>query len=58
MIATCAPNAVTWEGWLAIDAIETAAGKASVPARPRAKLTDWAALREAARRAPADQAQR
>ena len=44
-----APDAVTWEGWQAIDAIETAAGEASAPARPRVKLTEWAALREAAR---------
>jgi ferredoxin--NADP+ reductase len=49
MIATHAPHAVTWEGWQAINAIETAAGEASVPGRPRVKLTDWAALREAAR---------
>jgi ferredoxin--NADP+ reductase len=55
MIATCAPDAVTWEGWQAIDAIETAAGEASFPARPRVKLTEWAALREAAKRAPTGQ---
>ena len=58
MIATYATHAVTWEGWQAIDAIETAAGEASVPARPRAKLTEWAALREAAKRAPTGQARR
>jgi ferredoxin--NADP+ reductase len=52
MIATYATDAVTWEGWQAIDAIETAAGEASVPARPRVKLTEWAALRAAAKRAP------
>ena len=40
---------MTWEGWQAIDAIETAAGEASTPARPRVKLTEWAALREAAK---------
>jgi ferredoxin--NADP+ reductase len=48
LIATCA-EAVTWDGWLAIDAVETAAGQASAPGRPRVKLTDWGALREAAR---------
>ena len=46
MLATRAPRAVSWEGWQAIDAIETAAGAAS--GRPRIKLTDWAALRDAA----------
>jgi ferredoxin--NADP+ reductase len=49
MITTSAIQAVTWEGWQAIDAIETAAGVASVPGRPRVKLTEWGALREAAR---------
>ena len=49
MLATHAPHAVTWEGWQAIDAVETAAGEASVPGRPRVKLTEWDALREAAR---------
>jgi len=48
LIATHAPDAVTWEGWRAIDAIETAAGEESAPARPRVKLTDWDALRDAA----------
>ena len=48
LIATHAPEAVTWEGWRAIDAIETAAGGESAPARPRVKLTDWDALRDAA----------
>jgi ferredoxin/flavodoxin---NADP+ reductase len=52
MIATHATHAVSWEGWQAIDAIETAEGEASIPARPRVKLTEWAALREAATRAP------
>ena len=51
MIAEHAPQAVTWEGWEAIDAIEAAAGAASSPGRPRVKLTDWGALREAAERA-------
>jgi ferredoxin--NADP+ reductase len=55
MIATCARHAVTWEGWKAIDAIETAAGEASVPGRPRVKLTEWGALREAAKQALAGQ---
>jgi ferredoxin--NADP+ reductase len=52
MIATHCPHAVTWDGWQAINAIETAAGEASAPGRPRVKLTEWAALREAARGAP------
>ena len=52
MLAESAPHAVTWEGWLAIDAIETAAGEASSPGRPRVKLTQWEALREAARGTP------
>jgi ferredoxin--NADP+ reductase len=51
MIATSCKHAVTWEGWQAINAIETAAGEASAPGRPRVKLTDWAALREAAQQA-------
>jgi ferredoxin--NADP+ reductase len=51
MIATNCEHTVTWEGWEAINAIETAAGEASAPGRPRVKLTDWAALREAAQRA-------
>jgi ferredoxin--NADP+ reductase len=50
MIATSAPHAVTWADWQAIDAIETAAGEASEPCRPRVKLTEWEALRDAARR--------
>ena len=51
MIATHCEHAVTWEGWQAIDAVETAAGEASAPGRPRVKLTEWAALRDAARQA-------
>jgi ferredoxin--NADP+ reductase len=51
MIARHCEHAVTWEGWQAIDTIETAAGEASGTGRPRVKLTDWAALREAAQRA-------
>jgi hypothetical protein len=42
---------VTWEGWEAINAVETAAGQAASPGRPRVKLTEWAALREAAKQA-------
>ena len=53
MIAVQCEHAVTWEGWQAIDAIETAAGESSDPIRPRVKLTEWDALREAARRTPA-----
>jgi ferredoxin--NADP+ reductase len=49
MIATHCEHAITWEGWQAIDMVETAAGEASVPGRPRVKLSDWAALRDAAR---------
>ncbi len=51
LIAARAEHAVTWEGWQAIDAVETAAGEASDPVRPRVKLTEWEALREAAKRA-------
>jgi ferredoxin--NADP+ reductase len=51
MIEAHCEYAVTWEGWQAINAIETAAGEASAPGRPRVKLTDWAALREAAQHA-------
>jgi ferredoxin/flavodoxin---NADP+ reductase len=51
MIETHCEHAVTWEGWQAINAIETAAGEASAPGRPRVKLTEWAALREAAQQA-------
>jgi ferredoxin--NADP+ reductase len=51
MIAAHCVHAVTWEGWQAINAIETAAGEASSPERPRVKLTEWEALREAARSA-------
>jgi hypothetical protein len=54
MIETHCEHVVTWEGWQAIDAIETAAGEASAPERPRVKLTDWAALRDAARQALSD----
>ena len=49
LIAASASRAVTWEGWLAIDAVETAAGSASDPVRPRVKLTEWEALRAAAK---------
>jgi ferredoxin--NADP+ reductase len=58
LIAANAEHAVTWEGWQAIDAVETAAGEASDPVRPRVKLTDWEALREAAKRAVTDRALR
>jgi ferredoxin--NADP+ reductase len=58
MIATHCEYAVTWEGWQAIDAIETAAGAASTPGRPRVKLTDWAALRDAAKSALTNQTRR
>jgi ferredoxin--NADP+ reductase len=55
MVGALSTRAVTWEGWQAIDAIETAAGAASDPVRPRVKLTEWAALREAAQRTPTRQ---
>ncbi len=58
MIATHCEYAVTWQGWQAIDAIESAAGQASAPARPRVKLTDWEKLREAAQQALSDQTRR
>jgi ferredoxin/flavodoxin---NADP+ reductase len=58
MIAAQCPHAVTWDGWQAINAIETAAGEASTPSRPRVKLTEWAALREAAKRLESMQARR
>jgi ferredoxin/flavodoxin---NADP+ reductase len=58
LIAAHCPHAITWEGWQAIDAIETAAGQASAPGRPRVKLTDWAALREAAGQVLSDQVRR
>jgi hypothetical protein len=51
MIADHCPYAVTWAGWEAINAAEIAAGQAASPGRPRVKLTEWAALREAARQA-------
>jgi len=49
LIANNCADVVTWDGWQAINAIETAVGEGSSPARPRVKLTQWAALREAAR---------
>ena len=52
LIAKNCADVVTWDGWQAIDAIETAVGEGSSPARPRVKLTEWAALREAARGVP------
>jgi ferredoxin/flavodoxin---NADP+ reductase len=58
MIAEHAHQVVTWDGWQAIDAMETAAGAASSPGRPRVKLTDWGALREAADQALTGRPQR
>jgi ferredoxin--NADP+ reductase len=58
MIAAHCPYAVTWDGWQAINAIETVAGVASTPGRPRVKLTEWDALREAAKRLESIQARR
>ena len=45
------PDAVTWEGWQAIDAAERAAGEAQ--SRPRVKLVTLEELREAGRLTPA-----
>ena len=50
-LAERVPDAVTWEGWQAIDAAEKAAGEAQ--GRPRVKLVTLAELREAGRLAPA-----
>jgi ferredoxin/flavodoxin---NADP+ reductase len=50
-LADRVPDAVTWEGWQAIDAVEKAAGEAQ--GRPRVKLVTLAELREAGRLAPA-----
>jgi ferredoxin/flavodoxin---NADP+ reductase len=58
MIAAHCPHAVSWDGWQAINAIEIAAGEASAPGRPRVKLTQWAALREAAAQALSDRTSR
>jgi ferredoxin--NADP+ reductase len=49
MIVAHAVHAVAWKGWETIDAVEIAAGEASDPARPRVKLAQWEALREAAK---------
>jgi ferredoxin--NADP+ reductase len=46
MIAARAPQALAWAGWQAIDAVERAAG--ATAGRPRVKLAEWDALREAA----------
>ena len=46
-LAERVPDAVTWEGWQAIDAAERAAGEAQ--GRPRVKLVTLAALAEAGR---------
>jgi hypothetical protein len=47
MIAASARHVVRWDAWQAIDAVETAAGEASSPVRPRVKLAEWDALRDA-----------
>jgi ferredoxin--NADP+ reductase len=46
-LAERAPDAVTWEGWQAIDAAEREAGEAQ--GRPRVKIVDLAELVEAGR---------
>lgn len=48
-LAGCAPEAVTWEGWQAIDEHERAAGEPH--ARPRVKLVRLADLVAAGRTA-------
>ena len=50
-LAERVPDAVTWEGWEAIDAAESAAGQAA--GRPRIKLVRLAELIEASRRGAA-----
>jgi ferredoxin--NADP+ reductase len=50
-LAERVPDAITWEGWQAIDAAEKAAGEAQ--GRPRVKLVTLAELREAGRLTPA-----
>jgi NADPH-dependent glutamate synthase beta subunit-like oxidoreductase len=50
-LATCAPEAVTWEGWQAIDEHERAAGEPH--GRPRVKLVRLADLLAAGRGVPA-----
>ncbi len=50
-LAERVPDAITWEGWQAIDAAERAAGEAQ--GRPRVKLVTLAELREAGRLTPA-----
>jgi ferredoxin--NADP+ reductase len=47
LLTAQAPHHVQWDGWEAIDAIETAAGEAE--GRPRVKLAEWDALREASK---------
>ncbi|WP_372787874.1 FAD-dependent oxidoreductase [Paraconexibacter sp.] len=49
LIAERCENAVSWAGWQAIDAVETAAGARSDPQRPRVKLAEWDALRSASK---------
>jgi ferredoxin--NADP+ reductase len=50
-LAERAPDAITWEGWQAIDAAERAAGEPQ--GRPRVKLVTLEELREAGRLTPA-----
>jgi ferredoxin--NADP+ reductase len=49
-LAERVPEAVTWEGWQAIDEAEKAAGEPQ--GRPRVKLVTLDALREAGRLTP------
>jgi ferredoxin/flavodoxin---NADP+ reductase len=50
-LAERVPDAITWEGWQAIDAAERAAGEPQ--GRPRVKLVTLQELREAGRLTPA-----
>jgi ferredoxin--NADP+ reductase len=47
LLAAQSPHHVEWDGWEAIDAVERAAGEAE--GRPRVKLAEWEALREASK---------
>ena len=47
-LASCAPDAVTWEGWEAIDEQERAAGEPHAPARQAGRLADLVAAGRAA----------
>jgi ferredoxin--NADP+ reductase len=48
LVAAQAERAISWEAWEAIDKVERLAGEACNPPRPRVKLAQWEALRDAA----------